>query len=71
MYEIETKEEPVEYDGNTEKFFGGRKRRRKSRKVKKSRKYRGGKKSKKRPRPRPVFIQAYCRRARKRTRGRK
>ena len=57
---------------NLKKQAGGRKRRRKTRKVKKSRKhrkYRGGKKSKKRPRP--VFIEGYCRRARKRTRSRK
>jgi hypothetical protein len=44
---------------------GGRKR--KSRKVKKSRKHRGGKKTKKRP----VLVDAYCRRSRKKTRGRK
>jgi len=37
--------------------------------MKKTRKNRGGKKSKKRPRP--VFVEAYCRRSRKRTRGRK
>lgn len=46
---------------------GGRKRRRKSRKVKKSRKHRGGKKTKKGP----VLVDAYCRRSRKKTRRRK